>query len=472
MSHKKYNRRAFIEKLTGGCAAIGVTSLLSGITNMGLINAAAAANTSLLRPQNSYKALVCILLSGGNDSFNMLIPRGVSEYDEYAAMRTNLSIPRNNLLPISPNTSIGKELGLHPNLPDLKNIFDQGDLAFMANVGTLVEPTTKQQYNAQLTKLPAGLFSHSDQQKHWQTSVPQNRQQATGWGGRMADILYTSNQNQNVSMNIALDTGNIFQKGNVVLPYVINSNQGGSILLRGATSNNVLEQIKRQTLDNLLDATYQNTLETAYAQSVRDAVGTSFEFNTAIASGQVLTTPFGTDSLSTRLKVTAQTIAARDALNMQQQTFFISAGGFDTHGSVQEHDDLMTVVNDALKSFYDALGELGVRDQVTTFTISDFGRKLLSNGSGSDHAWGGNCFVMGGAVRGKDIYGEYPDLYEGSPLEFGGGRFIPTLSCDEYFAELALWFGASSSDLDQILPNIPNFWTPNSSGGPVGFMNI
>lgn len=439
---------------------------------MGLISAAAAANRPLFSPQSNYRALVCILLGGGNDSFNMLIPRGQSEYDEYATRRTHLAIPQSDILPITPNTPQGKDLGLHPNLTDLKQIFDQGDLAFLTNIGSLVEPTTKQQYNSQLVDLPLGLFSHSDQQQHWQTSIPNSRSQLSGWQGRLADILYTGNQNQNISMNISMDEGNIIQKGKYVLPYVINSNQGGSILLNGANSNNVFEQLKRQTLDSLIDASYQNTLEMAYANSVKDAVGASFEFNSAIASGQVINTQFGTDRLSTRLKMAAQTIAARNVLNMQHQTFFLSVGGFDTHGDIQEHSDLMTTVNDALKSFYDAMAELGVNDQVTTFTISDFGRKLLSNGSGTDHAWGGNVFVMGGGVNGKEIYGSYPDLYEGAAREFGGGRLIPTLSCDEYFAELAMWFGASSSDLDQIFPNINNFWTPTPMSGPIGFMNI
>ncbi|MEM8889196.1 MAG: DUF1501 domain-containing protein, partial [Bacteroidota bacterium] len=292
------------------------------------------------------------------------------------------------------------------------------------------------------------------------------------WGGRLADIMYTNNSNQNISMNIAIDNGNIFQKGQTALPYVIRSNGGGgSIVLNGSSNNNFYDTLKRQTLDNLLDATYQNVLEKGYTNSVRNAVGSSFEFNSALSGAPPLTTVFPDNQFGRRLEITAKTIAARNLLNVSHQTFFLQLGGFDTHGSVADHDNLMTVVNDGLKAFYDALVEMGVQDDVTTFTISDFGRKLISNGSGSDHAWGGNAIVMGGAVNGQRIYGEFPDLAEGSSLVFGGGRVLPTTSCDEYYAELALWFGASSADLYQILPNISNFWLPSSGSSPLGFMS-
>ena len=470
MSKKQYSRRSFITTLSGGCASVGITSALAGITNLGLLNAAAAANRSPFAPQNTYKALVCIMFAGGNDSFNMLIPRGNDEYNEYATVRTNLAIPQNQLLPLNPLNSINKDLGLHPNLPDLKQIFDNGDLAFIANVGALVEPLTKSLYQNKLRQVPVGLFSHSDQQKHWQTSVPQDRRQATGWGGRLADIMYSNNFNQNISMNIAIDNGNIFQKGEATLPYVIKSNRG-SIVINGSNSNNFYETLKRQTLDNLVDANYQNILEKAYTNTVKNAVGASFEFNAAITGAPPINTVFPDTSFGDRLKMTARTIAARDLLNVQQQTFFLQIGGFDTHSSIEDHSNLMIEVNDGLKAFYEALTELGVKDDVTTFSISDFGRKLISNGTGSDHAWGGNAIVMGGAVNGQRIYGDYPDLAEGSSLVFGGGRVLPTASCDEFYAELALWFGASSADLYQILPNISNFWTPVSGVGPMGFMS-
>jgi len=197
----------------------------------------------------------------------------------------------------------------------------------------------------------------------------------------------------------------------------------------------------------------------------------SLEFSSAIDNGTPFTTVFGEDNLSQRLTMVAKTIAARDLLNVNNQTFFVQLGGFDTHDNfLLEHGELMTTLDNALQSFYDALVELGVENDVTTFSISDFSRKLVSNGNGSDHAWGGHALVMGGAVSGQKIYGQYPNLYLGNSLDTGDGRLIPTTSCDEYFAELALWFGASPADLSQILPNIGNFWTPTADSQPIGFI--
>jgi len=436
MKHKHYDRRSFLGQLGLGCASIGTTTLLSGITNMGLANAAAAANTSY-NNNNDYKALVCILLSGGNDSFNMLIPRGASEYAEYSAVRGDMAIPQAGILPINPLNNDGKSYGLHPNLPNLKNLFETGSAAFVANVGALIEPVTLTQFYNNY-KLPPGLFSHSDQVKHWQTSVPQDKD-ALGWGGRLADILYTTNTNQNLSMNISLDGLNVFQKANNVNTFSIKTANNGVALLNGSNENK--------------------------------STGNSFAFDAALNNGLPFNTTFGTGSLSQRLNMVAKTIAAKDQLQVNRQTFFVQLGGFDTHhNNMNLHSKQMLELDQALGSFYTALEELGLQNQVTTFTISDFARKLVANGTGTDHAWGGNAIVLGGDVNGQKIYGAYPDLYLGNPLDVGNGRLIPTTACDTYFAELALWFGASTADLDLILPNINNFWTPVSNQLPIGFM--
>lgn len=471
MGHHHHTRRGFLGKLGLGCASIGATTLLSSITNMGLLNAAASANRSIYaNPQTGYKALVCILLSGGNDSYNMLMPRGTSEYTQYADTRTNLAIPQADLLPINPLNPDGKEYGLHPNMPHIQNLFETGNLSFLANVGALVQPTTYADYQSG-NNLPLGLFSHSDQRTHWQTSVPQDRD-ALGWGGRLADILYTNNANQDVSMNISLAGINVFQQGNNIREYAIQNSGTGSVAINNSTNTGFYQSLKRETLDNLLDVEYQNILQTAYSGSVSDSNNNSIQFGAAIAAGTPITTVFGDDGFSKSLNMVAKTIASRDLLGVSNQTFFVQLGGFDNHDNfLEEHGNLMTQLDNGLKAFSDALIELGVYNDVTTFTISDFARKLISNGNGSDHGWGGHALVMGGAVNGQHIYGQYPELYVGNPLDTGSSRIIPTTSCDEYFADLALWFGASPSDLDQILPNINNFWTPSSGGGPIGFMN-
>ncbi len=458
--------------LSGGCASVGITSALSSITTMNMINAAVQANTSPFKPPTGYRALVCILLSGGNDSFNMLVPRGDTEHAEYASVRGDMTLAKTDILPIYPTNITGKEFGVHPNLPYIQQLFNSGKAAFVANTGALVEPTTKLSYNNQSVLLPEGIGSHADFANHWQTGIPQDRDALTGWGGRMADILTASNPPSNISMNLSLDEINLYQKGSDVLPFVIDSRRDGAVQLNGTTSNSFYQTLKRQTLDNMMDATYQNVLETAYSGKVKDAIGTSLEFNSLIAQGTPLTTVFNEDNpVARRLKTVAKTIAAKTAFGTTYQSFFLQSSGWDTHeNGLQEHGARMNQLNQAIEQFHQALIELGEENNVAIFTISDFGRKLISNGDGADHGWGGNALVISGALNGQKIYGTYPDLYEDNPLDIGSGRLIPTTSADEYLAEMALWFGASTSDIDQIFPNIKNFWDPASGGTPLGMM--
>ncbi|MDA7501929.1 DUF1501 domain-containing protein [Chitinophagales bacterium] len=468
--HHKHTRREFLGTFSAGCASLGVTSLLSGITNMGLISAAASANAPFIPSINDYKALVCVMLNGGNDSFNMLVPSGASEYAQYAAARTELALDQADLLPINPTNTNGVNFGLHPSMPNIQALFEEGNAAFVANVGALVEPTSVLAVANETANLPTGLFSHIDQRTHWQTGVP-NDINALGWGGKLGDILYTNNVNQDISMNISLSGVNVFQRGNEVTEYAINSSTG-SVLITGATSNSFYQQLKRQTLDNLLDQTYNDVLSNAYSNKIVNAKGSSFAFSSAIATGTPITTVFADTPISQKLLMVAKTIAARDILDVSNQTFFIEFGGWDTHDDlIDDHTELLGQLDDAIASFQAALVEIGVVEGVTGFTMSDFGRKLASNGDGADHAWGGNALVWGNPVNGQKIYGEYPELFLGSSLDIGGGRLIPTTSCDEYFAELALWFGASYSDLNQIFPNINNFWTPVMGPGPLGLMS-
>jgi len=316
------------------------------------------------------------------------------------------------------------------------------------------------------------LFSHADQQQHWYTSLPDNRNALTGWGGRMADILQSVNDNQNISMNISIG-GDLFGAGNTVQSYPISDSGDGAILLDGSNNNGFYESLKRQTFDSLLEETYANTLRRAYVNTIRNATNNSFEFASALSNIPDSSVSYdGAGDLGTDLQMIARTIAARDTLGMSKQTFFSRTRGWDHHANILEvHAEKLTELDIALKAFYDNLVELGMENNVTTFVVSDFARTLTSNGSGTDHAWGGNVMVMGGAVNGQQILGQYPDLYLGNERDLGRGRLIPTTSTDEYFAELALWFGASSSDLDQILPNINRFWTPTTGNYPIGFMS-
>ena len=211
----------------------------------------------------------------------------------------------------------------------------------------------------------------------------------------------------------------------------------------------------------------------AYAGTISNSTTNAIEFGAALAQGDTFTTQFGEDPLSQKLKSVAEVMGARGPLGVTNQTFFVQQGGYDNHdNNIEDHGELMANLDIAVGSFYAALQELRIENDVVIFTASDFARKLVSNGDGSDHAWGGNALVIGGAVNGKKIYGDYPDLYLGNSLDAGNGRIVPTMSCDELFAELALWMGASSASLDEILPNLDRFWSPSPMTGPLGLLPI
>lgn len=470
-NHKKkhFSRREFLG--TASCAAVGTTTFFSTLFNLGMANAMAAPSSRTFSGggNSDYKALVCILLAGGNDSFNMLVPRGVTEHAEYANTRSNLALARNTLLPINPLTYNTQQLGLHPSMPEAQSIFEAGRLAFVSNVGTLVEPTTKAAYQNGSAMLPSGLLSHSDQIQQWQTSVPQSRN-ANGWGGRMADILQSMNSNQDISMSISLSGRNVFQSGTNTAEYTITSEGSKGIIEYGDTD--FYNQLRTTAINSLLEQNYQDIFKKTYADVTKTAQDNHGLFSSAVNNIN-LTTAFSTSELSQSMQMIAKTIAARDTLGMSRQTFFVSFGGWDHHDEVLNAQNAMLgVVSKALGEFDAAMTELGVQNNVTTFTISDFARTLTSNGNGTDHAWGGNVMVMGGDVKGKEIYGAYPSLALNTSLDIGDGVLIPSMSTDEYFAELALWFGVQPTDLPVIFPNIGKFYSHSSGMQPVGFMTI
>lgn len=463
MSKYKLNRRKFIGTLP--CMALGTTTMFSSLINLKAMSNIAASTSAL---DGDYKALVCILLSGGNDSYNMLVPRSTNEYNEYAAVRTNQALAREDLLTINPSTSDGREYGLHPALSNVQQLFENGKLAFISNVGTLVEPVDKQSVLNNNANLPLGLLSHSDQQMHWQTAFPHDRT-STGWGGKMADILKSLNSNDDVSMNISLGGNNIFQRGNEIVEYAINND--GGVAIEGWNNPDPFLSLMTEDITDMVNKEYEDIFKDAYRGILKRSIDSNEVFNSAIANISPLMTQFSDTALSQNLRMIAETIAARNDLGAKRQIFFIDFGGFDNHDElINNHNLLMQTLDNAMSEFYDATVELGVSDCVSTFTISDFARTLTSNGNGTDHAWGGNAMVMGGAVKGRNMYGEYPILSLGSDLELGGGIIMPTTSADEYFAEIALWFGISPNDLSQILPNIGNFYNTASGAAPIGFL--
>ena len=470
-SAPEVTRREFLGNAC--CAAVGATGLLSALGSLRLMGAAASPANGPQLPSTAgapiasdYKALVCLFLNGGNDANNLIIPLG-SGYAAYASARSNLAIPQASVLPFTPRTTDGRSWGLHPSVSELHALFNSGKMALLANAGTLVYPTTKSQYNARSVPLPPQLFSHSDQQVQWQHSVP-DKPTTTGWGGRTADLLNAFNTSDQISMSISLAGKNTFQVGAKVSQYAIGT--GGAVSLSGSTSSATsLDGIRFKAQKDIFAQSQSTLFETAFASATGDAIVSADLLNTVLAASPAITTVFPNTSAGNQLKMAARLIGASPTLGLKRQVFFVQLGGWDTHAAQLVNTDpvngthagLLAQISQAVNAFYNATIELGVANQVTTFTASDFGRTYRSNGDGSDHGWGSHHFIVGGAVNGTNLYGKMPTLTVSGPDDTTQGRWIPTTSVDEYAATLATWFGVSPTDLPTVLPNIGRFAKPN-----------
>ena len=461
-------RRAFLQR-SGQLAMMGAASSYA-LGLAGISEAAAFSNAG------GYKALVCVFLYGGNDYANTLIPYDTTNYARYQAIRGTAGSEAANGIALAraalANTVLTPPQGqtltdnityaIAPTMPRLKALYDQGAMAPVLNVGPLIQPLTRAEYDAGVVPRPAKLFSHNDQQSTWQSSQPEGSR--TGWGGRMGDLALTSNTN---SMFTAINaTGNaVFLSGNTAVPYQVSSS--------GATLYNPLQTgrlfnstVASQALSTLLKSGSGNVMAADYARFNDRSITYGAFVNSALANA-TLTTSFGTGNrLADQLRVVARLIAARQSLGVTRQVFLVSLGGFDHHdGLIGSHDALLGQVDFAMDAFYKATVELGVANNVTTFTASDFGRTLSSNGDGSDHGWGSHHFVMGGGVNGGRFYGRAPSVSTTTPDQVGQGRLLPTVSVDEYSATMAKWFGVAPSELTSVSPNIGRFASPD-----LGFM--
>ena len=439
----------------------GVALLAS--SQIGLLSRAAHADVT-----EGYCAMVCILLAGGADSFNMLLPYDQARYDMYAGVRSDLALPREDVLPLNFAGTGGQEFAVHPGLGEVQQLFDDGNLAFVANIGPLAEPTSRAAYDGNLARLPLGLFSHSDQIAVWQTAAAGERI-FTGFGGRMADLVEPQVNTGPVSMNISLSGNSLFQTGAEATGYVMDAADGVRFAAGYDDPNNT---VLINTVDRMLAVDYQDAFRQSYSQIMRGSIDAGVELDTALQSAPTLTSTFSQGGLSEALAQVAQIISVRDQLGVSRQTFFITIGGWDHHDEVINNQaNMLPGISRGLSEFQAAMTELGVQDAVTTFTISDFGRTLTSNGRGSDHGWGGHNLIMGGSVNGGQIYGEYPDLTPGGELDVGRGRYLPTTSVDEMYAELAMWFGIAAGDVEQVLPNIGRFYNPATEAPTLGLFN-
>lgn len=482
---KKISRRKFIAQ--ANCAAVGTASLLSSLLSLRLTAGAVSASSF-----SDYKAIVCLFFNGGNDSFNMLVPREDNAYNEYKQVRGGnylsegvmydpynldnigngsggLAHRKDDLLPINSTGQPYSEFGIHPDLPYLKTLYDNGDLAFVSNVGSLIEPTTLNDYNNASVSLPEGLFSHADHQIHWQTLVPQVRGTAPkGWGGRMAEIMAHANQQDNISMNISLSGTNVLQTGNSTVPYI--TDPSGIVEL----NNYNLDPTLALSVNDMLSNHYHNIYAKTLAKSNKKSIDTSIFFKEALESLNQPYNPSDVSNLShtaSRFSMLSKIIEARIALGMNRQIFFIDRGGWDHHNEVViPQSQLFREINEAIELFWGNIVGLGLENNVVLYTASDFGRTLSSNGSGSDHAWGGNHFIISGNANGGKIYGQYPNLSIGGPDDVGRGRLLPTTPVDAYMAEIAGWFGVPQSELSTVIPNINNF-SLNNLLSPLGILN-
>ena len=447
---KRINRREFLRRTASAAA---VSSAFAHVPGM-----AWSQGMGTSAPFSDYKALVCVFMFGGNDSYNMVVPRSNAEYTVYANSRQNMAVAQEDLLPINPLTSDGVDYGLHPSMAGVQTLFEQNRAAFINNVGPLVEPTTKNDFFSQSVLLPPQLFSHNDQQDQWH-SLKGIATSNTGWAGRVADLIRMNVANQQLATNVSLFGSSLFQSADETIAYVMGNT--GPVPFTGFTNSGDPDDLfyqQRLAFERVLAAQHDTVYERAFAEIQQRAVDTVDLVSDALALAPTLNTVFPQDQLGNQLRTVAEMIAVRDELQMERQIFFVATGGFDSHDDqVQVQPGLLGGISDSIKAFYDATVELGVADSVTTFTQSDFARTMTSNGDGTDHAWGGIQFVVGDAVVGREMYGVYPDLALNSDDDVGGGRFIPTTSADQYAATLATWFGVDSIDIPSVAPNIGNF---------------
>lgn len=467
------SRRAFLRRSKQLAVAGSASSFALGLAGIGEAAAFSAGN--------DYKALVCIFLYGGNDHNSTLMPFDSTNYDLYSAIRGGgagqtaggITLARASLAATALTPSGGQVLtnnlqyALAPQMTRLKSLFDAGRMAPLLNVGPLVAPLTLAQYNSSnltANPRPAKLFSHNDQQSTWQSSKPEGA--TDGWGGRMGDLAMSSNANALFTCISA--TGNaVFLSGQTALTYQVSSS--GALAVNGIKSNLYGSSAGSAALRTLMTQTSSNVFEAEYNRIAKRSIDAEGVV-TAALQPITLTTSFrpatGRNSLAEQLQVVARLIAARQPLGARRQVFMVSMGGFDLHDNlISNQANLMGQLDFAMDAFYRATVELGVADKVTTFTASDFGRTLQSNGDGSDHGWGSHHFIMGGAVNGGRFYGVAPQISVTSPDQVGQGRLLPSISVDQYASTLATWFGVSASELPSVSPNIGRFATSN-----LGFM--
>jgi len=454
MSLRNASRRRFLG--TASALSIAGPAGLPFALNLATIGAAAAQATS------DYRALVCLFMFGGNDSHNMVLATDPDSWSAYQAARNAAPSPitlpgpaeTGGVLPFSPATAqAGRSFALHPNMGELRGLFDAGRAAVVANVGPLLAPTTKQQYSARSVPLPPKLFSHNDQQSTWQAHAPEGAR--VGWGGRMGDLLASMN-GQSTFTCISASGNAVWLSGEATLQYQVGA--GGAVAIGGLTGSLFGSSSAANPLQAIVAGDRGNPFEREYNRVTKRSIDAQQMLNASMVPAATLEEPPAGNGLAGQLLTVARLIGGRSVLGARRQVFFVGVGGFDTHDNqTANHGALMGRASQAIAYFDRLLGSVGAQAETTLFTASDFGRTLTSNGDGTDHGWGSHHLVMGGSVRGGDLYGRYPIVGVGTPDDVGQGRLLPALSVDQYGATLARWFGLSESQIGDVFPNLANF---------------
>jgi uncharacterized protein (DUF1501 family) len=399
-------------------------------------------------PNSDYKALVCVFLFGGNDGFNMLIPNDNTHYDEYATARPDIAIPQASLLPISLNTGSDLTLGLHPSMTDVQSLFNTGKMVAIANSGVLIEPSTKVGLEDGTHAMPPFLFSHNSQQAEWQRGWSGSTT-TLGWAGRLMDVL--SSDTDTISPTFSLNG----------YAQLLNGSEHSANLIKASSLpqvNGIKNDQRRASFDQVMSLSPLTAFGREFDRVKGDSITVRDKLATAIESVPA-EEHFPDTPLAQQLHTVARLIKSSDQLGHQKQVYFVGLGGFDTHANqLEDHALLMSTLSQSLAAFNQSMEASGIGDKVTTMTMSDFGRRLASNGTGTDHGWASNHLVMGGALNGGQLYGQWPSLILDGDNDFNKGRMIPTTSVEQTGATVARWMGVSSdSAMSYIFPNLANF---------------
>jgi uncharacterized protein (DUF1501 family) len=423
---------------------------------------------------SGYRALVCVFLQGGNDGHGTVIATDPSSFSAFSSARSGapgLAYPMGELLPIVLKTpQSGRSFALNPALGGIQNLFNAGRAAIVANTGTLIAPATKAEVNANSVPLPASLFSHFDQTAAWQ-AIASNGGSAehVGWGGAVADLIEAMSYNTD-SMFTCISTAGIalFLSGQT--SFQLNVTSAGPIAIYGLAEPPFGIPSSANPLSSILTADESNLFAKEYGVVVNRSTAAQAQLVGAMlpaGAGGVpnppqyldpMTNKLTDNPLATSLQTVARVISGSGGLGVTRQIFYVQLGSFDTHNNqAVQHAQLLTQLGQALEYFDGLMVANGLGNQVTTFTASDFGRTLTCNTDGTDHGWGSHHFVVGGAVQGQDMYGQYPIVGVNQANDVGAGRLIPTTSVDQYAGTLARWFGLSDSQVRQVFPNFANF---------------